>query len=117
MPSTLLHLAWIRQLAVRWLNPPVVDGLGRGAYTSPLTRAGTKDTGWIHRDHSSVEGLTTLTLLAGAMSPFLYCSDGWGALFSARPPFSLNPVQSLTPRILLRHFQGLDRSVTSVGPG
>ncbi|KAJ7926521.1 hypothetical protein B0H13DRAFT_1862151 [Mycena leptocephala] len=40
MPSTLLHLAWIRQLAVRWLNPPVVDVLGRGAYTSPLTRAG-----------------------------------------------------------------------------
>ncbi|KAJ7939578.1 hypothetical protein B0H13DRAFT_1850361 [Mycena leptocephala] len=39
MPSTLLHLAWIRQLAVRWLNPPVVDALGRGAYTSPLTRA------------------------------------------------------------------------------
>ncbi|KAJ7928694.1 hypothetical protein B0H13DRAFT_2311318 [Mycena leptocephala] len=58
MPSTLLHLAWIRQLAVRWLNPPVVDVLGRGA------------------DHSSIEGLTTLTLLAGAMSPFPYCSDG-----------------------------------------
>ncbi|KAJ7861955.1 hypothetical protein B0H13DRAFT_1900307 [Mycena leptocephala] len=38
MPSTLLHLAWIRQFAVRWLTPPVVDVLGRGAYTS-LTRA------------------------------------------------------------------------------
>ncbi|KAJ7939442.1 hypothetical protein B0H13DRAFT_1850735 [Mycena leptocephala] len=39
MPSTLLHREWIGQLAVRWLTPPVVDVLERGAYTSPLTRA------------------------------------------------------------------------------
>ncbi|KAJ7901479.1 hypothetical protein B0H13DRAFT_1882989 [Mycena leptocephala] len=38
MPSTLLHREWIEQLAVRWLTPPVVDVLERGAYTSPLTR-------------------------------------------------------------------------------
>ncbi|KAJ7914678.1 hypothetical protein B0H13DRAFT_2460114 [Mycena leptocephala] len=89
MPSTLLHREWIEQLAVRWLTPPVVDVLERGAYTSPLTRAGTKDTGWIHRDHSAVEGLTTLTLLAGAMSPFPYCSDGRDLCF-LRPLLSLS---------------------------
>jgi hypothetical protein len=112
MPSTLLHLAWIEQLAVRWLTPPVVDVLERGAYTSPLTRAGTKDTGWIHRDHSSVEGLTTLTLLAGAMSPFPYCSDGRDLCF-LRPLLSLSQSCALSNLLAssLRHFQGLDRSV------
>ncbi|KAJ7936436.1 hypothetical protein B0H13DRAFT_1853497 [Mycena leptocephala] len=39
MPSMLLHREWIEQLTVRWLTPPVVDVLERGAYTSPLKQA------------------------------------------------------------------------------
>ncbi|KAJ7840034.1 hypothetical protein B0H13DRAFT_2366409 [Mycena leptocephala] len=61
MPSTLVHSRWLQQLAVRWFTQPLVDVLERGAYT--CTRVGTMDAGWIHRDHSSVEGFTTLTCL------------------------------------------------------